>query len=426
MDPQGARYRSFLIFVTPLLGALGIATRATALAALAAGLGLLLARAFLDSRRRLLGLRLHRHMHPNAFEDDAVRVELVLENRSRRPALLLDLEDTFSASVALGQHLLEPGPLPPQRRVRLAYRSFCSRGWGEHRIGPLELRVSDALGLFRARRLFFELDTLTVFPRAHEVAGLERLGARPSLSPQAVTLARPGESLAYLGVRDYRPGDDARRIHWPATARTGELAVKEYEVDLIPYFTLFLDLNRGARAGTGRKSTLEYVARTAVSMVWTASQRGDVVQVIGDGGHPLYVPPGTGELHATQALYELVRIRQEGRIPLLDLVEQHRTLLPAGSTAGLLFASLDVDPASLDSALEALRASRVRALVFIVNDASFVAIDRWRLERPALEERLLSLRALLRERAVPGAILHAEGDLAQDLSRADLYDDRVA
>jgi uncharacterized protein (DUF58 family) len=422
METPVGLYRRFLLLGGPLAAVLGVATGATALFGFAASALVLLALAFVRSRRGLHGLRVARHVHTNAFEDEAVRIELVLENRSRRRAALIELDDAFGPSVVDRHVMLEPGPLLPGRRLTLAYRSFCSRGWGEYRVGPLGLSVGDAAGLFSARRLFQQLDTFTVFPRVHPVAGLERFGARASLLPQEASASRPGQSQSYLGVRDYQPGDELRRIHWPATARRGELTVKEHESDLIPYFTLFLDLDKRGRAGTGRKSTLEFVVRTAVSLVWQASARGDVVQVIAEGERPLYVAPGSGELHATLALYELVRARQEGRLPLLQVVEQHRATLLPGSTAALVCASLALDPFELEAALEALRARGVRALVFLVNDSSFAPIDRWQLKPEQLQQRIGALLGVLRERRVPGAVLAADSDLAGALARRDLLE----
>lgn len=421
MEPGRGLYRHGLLFAVAAAAVLGFATGASALLAWAAAGGLALALSFLRSRRALLGLRLSRHVHPSAFEDEAVRVELTLANRSRRRAVLVELDDAFGPSVADRQLLLEPGPLPAARRRLLAYRSFCSRGWGEYRVGPLGLRVADGAGLFEARRVFHQLDTLTVFPRVHPVAGLERFGARGSLAPQELTLGRAGQSLAYLGVRDHRAGDDVRRVHWPATARRGVLSVKEFERDLIPYFTLFLDLDRRGRAGTGRKSTLEYVVRTAASLVWQAATQGDVVQVLAEAERPLFVPPGHGGLHATLALYELVRARQDGRLGLLQLVEQHRAALPPGSTAALVGASLPV-PGALAETLDALDTRGVRALVFLVDDSSFTPIDRWQMRPAELHQRRQALTTLLRERRVPGALLSAGTDLARALASRELLE----
>jgi uncharacterized protein (DUF58 family) len=222
-----------------------------------------------------------------------------------------------------------------------------------------------------------------------------------------------------MGVRDYRPGDDLRRIHWPATARRGTPAVKEYEVDLTPYFALFLDLDRRHRAGTGLKSTLEYVVRTAASLVWSATRHGHVVEVHGEAARSLFLPPGRGELHLTHALYELIHVRQDGTTPLLDVVEQYRTFLPEGATAALLFGTIAVDPGRLEETLEAFGARGVRPLLVFVDSDSFAPIDHWAQPRARVREQSEVLRGLLSARGVPGAILAAEHELSAELARPD-------
>lgn len=421
--PRATLYRSFLNAAVPLLALVAVVSRSSAMAGLALAFASMLALAWRSARSRLLGLTVRREIYPSAFEDDAVAVDLVLENRSARAATLLEITDVFGAGMAERQALLEAGPLPRARRRRLRYRTFCSRRWGIYGVGPLSLAASDPLGLFHAERRFAQLEAFSVFPRVYDVAGLERLGARPSLTPQEATAGRPGQSALYLGVRDYRPGDDLRRIHWPATARRGALIVKEYEIDLTPYFTLFLDLERGNRAGTGTKSTLEYVVRTAASLLWSAARRGDVAQVFGEGAAPLFIPPGRGELHLAHCLHELIRVRQEGATPLLELVERHRAHLPEGSTAALLGATTGVDLAALAALLETLRARGVRALLVFIDKDSFIPIDRWALPAEDARRQKSLLISFLREHGVPGAILGAEQELPEALARADLFGD---
>ena len=374
-----------------------------------------------ESRRGLAGLTVARDLYPSAFEDDEVPVSLALENRSRRTCWLVEIGDSFGPAVAERQALLEPGPLHGARRRRLTYRTVCSRPWGIHAVGPLRLAASDPFGLFHAERAWPDVAPFAVFPRVWPVAGLERLGARASLSPQEIASPRPGQSLAYLGVRDYRPGDDLRRIHWPATARRGSPVVKEHEVDLVPYFTLLLDLERAHRAGTGLKSTLEYLVRTSACLVWTAARRGDLVQVLAEGGRRLTVPPGSGTLHATHALYELIHAQQDGRLELLDLVEQQQPHLPPGSTAALLSGTLFLDLARLETALAGLQARGVRPVVLLVNKDSFLPIERRAAPRDEAAEQARAVESLLRARRVPGAILSAEDDLEEALGRPDLF-----
>jgi uncharacterized protein (DUF58 family) len=418
MEP-GFVHRAFLAGAAGVCLFLGVVFRAPGLVAFAGAallVGLLARR---QARRRLGGLRARRHLTASAFEDEEVRVEIALENHGRVPVPLVEIGDSFGAALAERKALIDPGPLRPGRRHRLAYRTHCTRLWGVHTVGPLALSVSDALGLHSPRRLVPDIQPFDLFPRVYPVGGLERLGARRSFVPSEPTAARSGQSASYLGVRDFRPGDDVRRVHWPATARHGIPMVKEFEQDRTPYFTLFLDLERAHRAGTGRKSTREYIVRTGASLLASAARRGDTVELRGQGREMVLVPPGRGELHLAFALDQLIRVRQEGALPLLDQARRDEGVSPPGSTAALLSASLFLDLEALAEVFDRLRVRRVRPVLVAVDMDSFLPIDRRPRSREAVETQEQRLRELARAHGALVARLDAEHDLEQELSRSD-------
>jgi uncharacterized protein (DUF58 family) len=398
---------------------LGVVLGASALLFLALGLLALVVLAFFAARRRLSGLRTRREMEGSAFEGEAVRVVVAIENHGRRAASFVEVVDSFGPAHADRQVLLDPGPLAAGSRRRLSYRTACSRLWGVYVVGPLSLSVSDPLGLFAPRRAAPSIESFDLFPRVHPVSGLERLGSRASFAPSEPTSPRPGQSALYLGVRDFRPGDGLRRVHWPATARRGVPMVRELEVDLTPYFTLFLDLERDHRAGTGQKSTLEYVVRTAACLLASAARRGDLVQMFGEPSRPLLVPPGRGELHLARALDALIRVRQDGEVPLLDVVERHRAEVPRGSTAAFLSASLFLDLDRLAEVFAEMTSRGVRPVVVAVDKDSFLPIDRRpraRVDVAAQHQRLI---ALARAHEAPLAVLSSFDELEAELLRPD-------
>ena len=60
--------------------------------------------------------------------------------------------------------------------------------------------------------------------------------------PEEISLQRPGESDQEIRqIREYRPGDARRFIHWNQSARTGDLWIKEYERQEEPCAVLLLD-----------------------------------------------------------------------------------------------------------------------------------------------------------------------------------------
>ena len=422
MDP-GLFHRAFLAGAGGFSLFLGLALRAPAFLAFGLALLLLVAIAWGTARRRLSGLRARRRLGAGAFEDEEVRVEVALENHGRAPVSLVEVTDSFGAALADRKALLDPGPLRPGRRHRLAYRTLCSRLWGVYTVGPLTVSVSDALGLFSPRRVLPDIGPFDLFPRVHPVGGLERLGSRASFTPSEPTTARAGQSAAYLGVRDFRAGDDVRRVHWPATARHGVPMVKQFELDLTPYFTLFLDLERDHRAGTGQKSTLEYVVRTGASLLASAARRGDTVQLFGESRQPVVVPPGRGELHLAHALDQLIRVRQDGARTLLDVALREQASVPPGSTAALLSATFFLDLDRLAEVLDGMRAHRARPALVAVDMDSFLPIDRRSRPRTDVHAQAQRLRLLARSHRALLALFDADHDLPAELARPDWLED---
>lgn len=411
-------YRTALLVLVPAFALCGFGMKLPILVVLAGGLAVQLALGWLLARRGLSGLRLERTIYPSGFEGDEVHVDITVSNFSRGSKELLEIGDRFGPGLADLQLFLEPGPLPDGYERKHTYVGFCSRHWGVYPVGPVQATATDPMGLFTATEEVPDVEIFSVFPRVYDVAGLDRLGARASLAPQSASAGRAGQSLQYLGVRDWRPGDPMRRIHWPATARRGIPVVKEFEVDLVPYFSLFLDFRKKNRAGTGRKSTLEYLVRTGASLLWSAVHRGYTVQLAGED---LLVPPGTGDLHLAVALDRLIHKTMDGEQGLLDVVEPYRPHLPEGSVAALLFSTIDVELAPISEMIEGFRARGIRPLVVFINNFTFAAWEKWPLQREQILERCREIEYYLRSRGIPGAILGADHELEEEFARPELF-----
>ena len=76
-------------------------------------------------------------------------------------------------------------------------------------------------------------------------ASIEGAHAQPERTLQTTPLATT--------VRPYAPGDSMNRIHWRTTARTGEIQVKEFDLEQTADVWIVLDLERGARGGLRRR-----------------------------------------------------------------------------------------------------------------------------------------------------------------------------
>jgi uncharacterized protein (DUF58 family) len=401
-------WRGFLSAAAVLAALLGIGSGSAALLAFAAGWGMLVALCFAAAGSGLGGLVVRRQLPASSFEAELLTVDVAIENHSARPARFVIVEDVFVAGLADRQSVFEVGPLPPMHRRVLSYRVFVARQWGLYTVGPLSIGRFDPLGLFFSRRTVPRLEPFEVYPRAVKIEGLAAMGGRSSLAARELTAAAAGQSLLFRGVREFHAGDDVRRIHWPATARRGVPMVREHERDLRPVFQLFLDLERGGRAGLGRKSTLEYLVRVATSLLWTVHRRGDSFGLLAEGEKPLFVPPALGEAHLAICLHQLLLAKQGGTRPLLELVERNRAELPHGATVALVLGTTDVDPGLLSRTIEVLRTSAAQTMVVAIDSLAFPPIDRPPTPVEVARERRTALADQLALLGVPTAIMGPE------------------
>ena len=155
-------------------------------------------------------------------------------------------------------------------------------------------------------------------------------------------------------------------MHWPAFARRGSPRCASWSATSFRTLTLFLDLAKRHRAGTGLKSTIEYLVRTAASVLWSASGAATSPSSSRRERRRRSSRPGAGPRISPDALYELIRVRQEGETHILDLVERHGPHVPSRSTAVILSGTTTLDVARLGPLLDAFAARRVTVAVLAV------------------------------------------------------------
>lgn len=152
---------------------------------------------------------------------------------------------------------------------------------GRYEIGPLERRCVDGLGLAVATTVVDSRAALVVTP---PVVPLSNLSAASGvgLAPDTVLLRTGQGGADDVLIREYRHGDDVRRIHWRSTARTGELMVRREERARNPVVTVLLD-NRTAAYRDDTERFEQAVSAAASLAVHLVADGFDVAVVAADG-----------------------------------------------------------------------------------------------------------------------------------------------
>jgi uncharacterized protein (DUF58 family) len=102
--------------------------------------------------------------------------------------------------------------------------------------------------------------------------------------PGGIPLAsHVGESLEFVGTREYREGDALRKIHWPSTARLGRPVVKEYQEEYFSRIALVLDTFLPRRPRPREKERFEAAISLLASVAGHFSRSDEVVDILAAG-----------------------------------------------------------------------------------------------------------------------------------------------
>jgi uncharacterized protein (DUF58 family) len=87
--------------------------------------------------------------------------------------------------------------------------------------------------------------SITVYPRIYPISGnfMEHLrGVSSTMGLASHTSRVTHQSTSFRSVREFATGDSLRHVHWPSTARTGKMLVRQFDQETIPVFNLLLNL----------------------------------------------------------------------------------------------------------------------------------------------------------------------------------------
>lgn len=198
-------------------------------------------------------------------------VAIQVRNRAGRATPVLRLLDPVTGTA--GADLLL-APIGLRRTTDVAYRLPTTKR-GIVTVGPMQVAMSDPFGLASTRNPAAPPVEVTVLPRVDDIPPLPRsVGPDPDGTAETGSLGRSGEDFAAL--RPYIIGDDMRRVHWPSSARTGDLLVRQHDIPWQGRVCVVLDLRRQA----SDEVTLERAISAVASVLRTHLRRGDHVRLV--------------------------------------------------------------------------------------------------------------------------------------------------
>ena len=350
---------------------------------------------------------------------DVFEEHFEISNDSRFGKLWVELSNDTNMPNASGSRVLT-------MLNRKQKRTYIGRTWlfrrGSFRLGPTRLVSGDPFGLFRKESVFPIEHSLVVVPLIYEINSfISPAGLLPG--GQVIRSKALDITPHASGVREYVPGDPMKRIHWPSTARRGQLIVKEFEQDPQAEVWFFLDAQYTIHSEKpydapelsveawmfGRRpkfelppSTLEYAISITASLAHYYLKQRRAVGLVTASRQSMVIPAERSDRQEGKILETLAFIEADSDLSIAGLVAAQAGQLPQGSSAILVTPTVFPE---LLAAVDDLQRRNLRPVVVLLIADSFGGSKGG--------EKLYST---LYERNVPVCRIYCGADLSLELS----------
>ena len=304
------------------------------------------------------------------FPGEETQVRFEVENKKLLPLSWLRISDFWPKAVSPKEEgVLKTSHLQGYGRLEnifsLRWFEKINRKYdltfqerGVYSVGPVEISSCDLFGLYVKRSLDEKKENLTVFPQLLPMKALELdtenpMGDHRSRKQIFEDPNRP------LGVRAYHPEDEFRRIHWPATARTGELQVKVYQPVNSKVLVVCLNLATSLQPWLGINQPLsEHLIKMAGTLCYQNVQQGYAVGLISNSclahsDQPFIIQPSRSPHQLAHLLESLARVTLFVTTPFELFLTRTLPRLPFG--ASLVIVTALVTPSICETLLRIRR-----------------------------------------------------------------------
>ena len=341
-----------------------------------------------------------------------VTLSVSVENAKLLPLPWLEIEDNLSRALSVRGRRLRVNPTTNRaileslfstrwyERVTRRYTILCNTR-GVHTFGPTNVSSGDLFGFTERKETLENRQYLIVYPLIVPLSSFN-LPARHPFGDRRAPRRLLEDPSRVIGVRDYTYGDDLRRVHWKATARTMQLQSKIYEPTTTYTLALFLNVSVQVSSAFSPhfnpyEELLELSVCTAASVASWALNEGYAVGLstnsflytpeLGSSQEATYgskhdeslqssalarvkrrrvqIPPANGGEQRKRLMEALARVQSFFSSSMEEMIQSEQAHLPAGATVVVITSTIS-DP--LLDALKRLRQAGHSVTILLISN----------------------------------------------------------
>jgi uncharacterized protein (DUF58 family) len=179
--------------------------------------------------------------------------------------------------------------LPPDEDVTIQ-SSLAPLRRGPLRLEGVTIACPDPFGFFRSLRSLPLPQTILVLPKRHPVPQFQLPGSVKYQQGGVSMASSVGESEEFVSLREYRPGDPLRRLHWKSFAKLGKPIIKEFQDEFFVRHALLLD-TFGAPAAA---ELFEDAVSVGASLAWAIQDQESLLDLMFVGAEAYCFTTGRG------------------------------------------------------------------------------------------------------------------------------------
>jgi len=296
------------------------------------------------SGRTLAGIRVIRSMPSRTWQGEAVNLGYYINNtRKGGPCMALTLGEAAHASVrTVGGYCMH---VRAKTKLRAAGRLMAHQR-GRITLNTISLSTTFPFGLVRADRKVVQTTSIVVWPARGRLK--QRLLHRGAVETSSAPPSQAsGGSDEFFGLREYRPGDNPRWIHWRRSATRRAPVVREMTRPLPETLWVLVDTQAPDASGEGAALT-ERVLRLAATLIdhaFVRSYHVGLALACADG--PALWAPASGRGQRNDLLDALSDARANTALPLEQVLARMNPRALRQAQVVVLTPRPDVSPAAL-------------------------------------------------------------------------------
>jgi len=260
--------------------------------------------------------------------DRPFQLHLAFRNHGSRKLRVLSTRILAASSLSIDEEPQATVARGEQVEVVTTVKPLSS---GHHVLHGAALRFGDALGLFDIEAFFPNPISVKVFPRAIAMRGGNVRAGAGALHEQVGLhrVRRRGLSGELRELREHSHGDPFKFIAWKATAKRGQLMVRDLENEIVTTHIVLLDVGSGMRSGVVGRAPLDWACDATAGLAKAAIANGDRIGLYAYDTRPILdLPVDTGHHHYLQMIDRLLDTR--------GIVDEDLTDVTAGELVALV------------------------------------------------------------------------------------------